>query len=307
MEGKIVQAFVVVALSIMVILDPSLAASDLSLNVASATTATYSKVLTDMRNNLQDPKLKYGNTNIPVMAAPSKTPKYLLVDLKASDGGTITVAFSKTDLYVQGYLDKFNNGKDFRAHFFPDALSDAKKTLFPEAKVAANRIEMKYKSSYGDIEKKAGDRSKLGLGVQPLNKLINKVYGKPLDVKTEAQLMLLVIQMLAEATRFKYIEGMILQKFSTFYNPDPKTIELEKSWQKITKGIKSSIKGVIKPELVLVDDKGKPWKVSKVDQVVPVMGLLKYEGSSSSITSKFYKVLMNVFKVNNGNGETAEL
>ncbi|KNA20053.1 hypothetical protein SOVF_055960 [Spinacia oleracea] len=107
MEGKTMKAFVVVAISIMVILEPSFAASDLSLDVGSATKTTYSKLLTDIRDNVKDPKLKYGGTNIPVMAKEG-TSKLLLIDLKSSDGKTITIGISKEDkfnLYVQGYLD----------------------------------------------------------------------------------------------------------------------------------------------------------------------------------------------------------
>ncbi|XP_021841706.2 antiviral protein I [Spinacia oleracea] len=287
MERKTVKSFVVVAISIWVILvEAIITASGLDLDVGIATKTTYSKLLTDIRDNVKDPKLKYGGTNIPVMAKEG-TSKLLLIDLKSSDGKTITIGISKEDkfnLYVQGYLDKVveNNREVFRAHIFPDASAYAKANMFIQQVPIGNkyRLPMKYKSTYGDIEKNGGSRTKLGLGVKQLNKFINNVYGKPFDAKTEAQFMLIVIQTIAEATRFKYIENMILAKFDSFENkPDPKTIELEVSWQKITKGIKSSnAEGEIKPELILKDAKGKTWKVNKVSQIAPDMGLLKYEG-----------------------------
>lgn len=274
---KSVVSLVVVVISIWAILEPSRAA-DLSFDVASATTTSYSKLLTDVRDRVKDPTLKYGGTNIPVMAAPTNPAKYLTVDLSASDGGKITIALSKNDLYVAGYLDKVD-GK-FRAHFFKDAPSDAIKSLFPEATDAKYRLIMAFKSSYADMEKSAKivDRSKLGLGPLPLNKLINQVYGKKLDVPTEAKFMLVAVQMLAEATRFKYIEDAILQNIRSSYNPDPKAIELEKSWQKITKAIKNSRNGVISPALDLIDAKGNRWTVSKVVDIAKDMGLLKNEG-----------------------------
>lgn len=288
MGGKMLKVSGVLAMIsiwlILLLLGPSIAASDLSFDVGSSPTkAMYSKLLSNIRDNVKDPKLKYGGTDIPVMAEESpKTTKLLLVDLKASEGGTITIGINKVSLYVEGYLDKIkiNNKEVFRAHIFPDASSYAIKNLFPEAPPGdVNRVEMKYTSGYGDIQNKAGLRSKVGLGIPQLNKFINKVYGKPLDVRTEAQLMLIVIQMLPEATRFKYIENMILENFYSFgYKPDPKTLSLEQNWQTITRGIQNSKNGVISPVLHLEDDTNKPWIVSKVSEIAPDMGLLKNEG-----------------------------
>ncbi|KAL6582011.1 hypothetical protein OROMI_006025 [Orobanche minor] len=269
---SVVLSFVVVVISISAILEPISCAADLSFEVSSATTTSYSKLLRDVRDRVKDPTLKYGGTNIPVMAAPTNPAKYLTIDLSASDGGKITIALSKNDLYVAGYLDKIDT--KFRAHFFKDAPSDARNSLFPEA-TGANRLNMAFKSSYADMEKSAkiADRSKLGLGPLPLNKLINQVYGKKLDVPTEAKFMLVAVQMLAEATRFKYIEDAILQNFRSSYNPNPKAIELEKSWQKITIAIKNSTNGIISPPLNL-----DGWTVSKVVDIAKDMGLLKNEG-----------------------------
>ncbi|XP_021841708.2 ribosome-inactivating protein saporin-7-like [Spinacia oleracea] len=320
MEGKTMKAFVVVAISILVILEPSFAASDLSLDVESATKTTYSNLINEIREKVKDPKLKYGGTNIPVMAAEApKKPKFLFIDLKASGGGTITIAISKEDkfnLYVLGYLDKIkvNNKEVLRAHIFrePDVSPYATKYLFPEVPVGDNRREIYYGSNYYGLESKGGDRKKLGLGVKQLDMFINNVYGKPVNDKIEAKFMLIVVQMIAEATRFEYIEKFILENFDEFeIMPDLKMIKLETNWQATTLGIKTSNKkGEIKPVIDLTYDNDKPWIVSKVSQIAPDMGLFKYEGgSSSNLASRFYKVLMNVFRVNNniGDDEAAEL
>ncbi|XP_010688810.2 protein synthesis inhibitor PD-S2 [Beta vulgaris subsp. vulgaris] len=294
---KTTERFLLIVISILVIGLPTWAA-DLTFNVETATKDTYSQLLNNVRGKVKNAKLKYGGTNVPVMAAPTNPPKYLLIDLKAGVV-SITIALDKNDLYVVGYLDKSEDGKP-RAHFFADSPAIAKTTLFPEAKGAKYRLQMNYKGTYGELEKNAkADRSKVGLGKQPLKKSMDQVYGKKLDVPTEAKFMLVAIQMFAEATRFKYIENKIIgQKFDQVYNPDHKSIKFELSWQKITKGIKSSKNGVISPPIDLVDAQNKPWKVSKVSDVINDMGLLKNEGNS--LVHLFSDVFLRFLASNNG-------
>ncbi|KMT02563.1 hypothetical protein BVRB_9g202500 [Beta vulgaris subsp. vulgaris] len=301
------RVWLAVVISIWLLLEPSCAA-DLSFDLGSATKTIYSKLLSDVRDKVKDPKLKYGDTNLPVIAAPSNPPKYLLVDIKTPEGATITFALNKNDLYLDAYLDKFQ-GK-FRAHFFTNTPNTAKKSLFPEAKGDANRVDMYYANTYDAIEGQAkAKRSELGLGVEKLKELVDYVYGlefvkkKGVD-KKEAQLMLFVIQMVSEAARSKYIEDMILQNFDTSIVPDPKARSLENEWGKISEGIKNSKNGVISPELDdLLDAQGKAWKVSKVKDIEGDMGLLKYSGKKK-LLALFYDMFLTFFKANN---EEAEL
>lgn len=269
---------ILTVISVWVILKPTFAA-DVSFNVASATKTSYTKFLNDVRDLVKDEKLKYGGTNLPVMAAPKVPPEYLLVDLEAGEGVVISIALNKSNLYILGYLDKV--AETYRAHFFSDIGSDANTTLFPEAKGVQNRINMGYTSSYYEITHAAGfsDRGKLSLGIQPLNKLIKLVYAKELVVKIEARLMLTAVQMISEAARFKYIENMILTTFTHFYNPDLKAKTLEVNWQTVSTKIMTSKNGIITPSLNLVDAKGKPWKVSLVKDIENDLGILKYEGN----------------------------
>ncbi|XP_021726635.1 ribosome-inactivating protein PD-L3/PD-L4-like [Chenopodium quinoa] len=318
---KVMGACVVVAIAVWMVLEPTLAASDIriSFDVEGATTATYSQLLNDVRNKVKDKNIVYGGLkDLPVMAAPSDN--YLYVDLTASQKRTITLAVNLNkgfSLYVIAYLDKING--NFRSHIFKDLPNNVKDNLFPEAKGKANRLIMNYKSDYASIESKAGSRNKLGLGKQPLNIFFNKVYGKPVDDKNQAKFMLVVMQMVSEATRFAYIENMIVQKFeqdiNECYKPDFKMIELEKSWQKITVGIKNSKGGEIKPQLDLRGPNNEPWPVTRVDQIAKDMGLLKYEGATKTANKGVYlgpfinKVqrhfnqFLSFLKANNGNDD----
>lgn len=277
MKGDIMRVCALVAvISIWVILEPCYAV-DQTLDVGTATGTVYSRVLTNLRNTVKDPNLNYGGSNIPVMAKP-RTVGYLLVDITATQG-TITIALSTSDLYLQGYADTIN-GKA-RGHFFSDIPVSSRTSVFPGVTDLKNVLVFPFGSSYSSMEGNTGakmSRSQLGLGKNPLNKLINQVYGKAPNAQNEAKLMLVVVQMIAEAMRFKYIENMVVANFDSFYNPDPKAIKLQTSWQSITKGIKNSKNNVISPELVLVDAQGSTWKVSQVNVIANDMGLLKNEG-----------------------------
>lgn len=119
----------------------------------------------------------------------------------------------------------------------------------------------------------------MSLGIKPLNKLIDQVFGKNLDVKREAKLMLVVVHMISKAARFKYIQNMVLKSFTQFYNSYPKALKLEGKWQSITKEIRKSNNGRLSSELDLVDAKGEPWKVTLVKDITGDMNLFKYEGN----------------------------
>ncbi|XP_074306593.1 ribosome-inactivating protein PD-L3/PD-L4-like [Silene latifolia] len=270
------------AISNRVMFCSTLAGADLTFNVGQATKTSYSTFLTNLRNLVSNPNVHYGQTNIPVMSAPTNPPKYITIDLHSNRGTVITVALSRNDLYIVGYLDKICG--NYRSHIFKDAPVSAS-TLFPVA-TGVNRVRILYDSSYAAMEKNAGvDRSKLGLGVVSLNRLFNAVYSQKLNVQTEAKFLLTAVQMISESARFKFIENKILGKFSDVYNPDPKAIEFEKSWDKTSKSVKNSKNGVIDPPLLLTDESGKQWVVTKVAQVAGDVGLFKNVEKSSELSS----------------------
>ncbi|XP_021743223.1 ribosome-inactivating protein PD-L3/PD-L4-like [Chenopodium quinoa] len=323
---KITSAYVMVAIAVWMVLEPTLAAKpDVSFDIEGATIASYSQLLTDVRNIVRDRKIVYGGRpDLPVMAKPSAAKNYLYVDLTASGGRTITIAVNLRkdyNLYVVAYLDKING--NFRSHIFKDFAksypADAEKNLFPEAKVKADRLVMHYESNYAEVESKAGSRANLGLGKQPLILFFNKVYGQPIVDTSEARFMLVVMQMLSEATRFAYIERMIVENFEKetdeCYKPDFKTIEFEKTWKKITVGIKNSKGGEIKPPLDLKDPEDNPWPVSSVEEIARDMGLLKNEGATTTANNRVslalvinklqrhFNQFISFFKANNGDDD----
>ena len=87
----------------------------------------------------------------------------------------------------------------------------------------------------------------------------------------------MVIQTIAKAVRFKYIEGEILSKFGSKngFKAKAKAISLENNWEKTSKTVKESIGPRI--DMELRDKNGKiVWKWFQVGKLVDVIGILKH-------------------------------
>nr|AAC98718.1 amarandin-2 [Amaranthus viridis] len=240
----------------------------------SATNKSYSTLLSSFRDEIQDKKLKgtYGFQNdLPVVAAPTKPAKYLYIDIQA-DKGMITAAFNKNDLYYMGYAHTADGAKKVR--LFKGAPTDVR-LIFPDVTNINNRYYSTITGNYNEL----GDRASVGLGAKPLNKFINEeIYTKKkFDIQTDQKLALMVIQTIAEAARFKYIEGEIVAKFSdnSGFKANPKAKSLENNWDKTSETVKASTGPRIDLELTYGNG-NVVWKWFQVGELVDVMGILKY-------------------------------
>ncbi|KAK9668871.1 hypothetical protein RND81_13G092900 [Saponaria officinalis] len=203
--------------------------------------------------------------------------KFLRVDLKVSTG-TVSLAIQRSNLYVLAYLAK-NDRNEFRAYYFKDKITTSKLNgLFPEAYGAQNHQQIEYGESYPQIETRAGiTRKNAGLGVKKLAAYMAEVNRKPRVIKSEAGFILLAAQMVAEATRFRYIEDLVLDNFDTEKEIEitpNRVIILENSWSIISQATKDSNNGVFETTLVL-KSYAVPNVEWEVDDVVEVnMGIL---------------------------------
>ncbi|CAK7340046.1 unnamed protein product [Dovyalis caffra] len=227
----------------------------LNFNLETASKSSYTTFVSSLRGKLKGTKEYYG---IPMLPEPSKAKdpeqRFLLVGLNVTKEKSITLA-----------LDVNNIAKD---------------SLWKDAK---ERLPIKYPSTYGGIEGKANPRSKVELGIEKLKFAILSVFGKQqIKENLEAKLLLLSVQMVSEATRFKYIEKMILNSierkgtYKSFF-PNPLVISLENGWEDLSEGVRNSKNGVISPAVQLIDPNNKPFKVDKVQAVAPYLSLMNYE------------------------------
>ncbi|CAK7351993.1 unnamed protein product [Dovyalis caffra] len=259
----------------------------ITFNFEGATPASYSAFVNSLRNEVESKKV-FG---LPVTATTAKVcERYILVDLKfkrKEEFLTLTLAIDVIDLYVVGYRDKYDE-KD-RANFLKDAPKVARDNLFEEAQKAKQVRDTTFKGTYTDLERFAGDRQIVELGVFKLQQAILSVYGKPDKKKKdepniEAKFFIISIQMVSEAARFQYIRKKVLEGgIYGSYKPDPKAISLETSWDKISKAIQTAdASGKFRSEIILKDEKGNTWIVKKVSDIKNDMGLLKGQASKFS-------------------------
>ncbi|KAK9732641.1 hypothetical protein RND81_04G012800 [Saponaria officinalis] len=243
-----------------------------NLNLQGTTKAQYSTFLKQLRDDIKDPNLHYGGTDLPVIKRPMTPPAFLRVNLRASTG-TVSLAVRRTNLYVAAYLAK-NDKNQFRAYYFKGQITTNQLNgLFSEATGVSNQQELGYGESYPQIQNAAGvTRQQAGLGIKKLAESMKKVNGVARVEKDEALFMLIAVQMVGEAARFKYIENLVLTNFDTAKEVEPvpdRVIILENNWGVLSRAAKVANNGVFQTPLVLtsyaVPD--VKWRVTTVAEV----------------------------------------
>nr|AAZ79489.1 saporin-S6-like protein [Saponaria officinalis] len=255
------------------------AVTSITLDLVNPTAGQYSSFVDKIRNNVKDPNLKYGGTDIAVIGPPSKE-KFLRINFQSSRG-TVSLGLKRDNLYVVAYLAMDNTNVN-RAYYFRSEITSAELTaLFPEA-TTANQKALEYTEDYQSIEKNAqitqGDQSRkeLGLGIDLLSTSMEAVNKKARVVKDEARFLLIAIQMTAEAARFRYIQNLVIKNFPNKFNSENKVIQFEVNWKKISTAIYGDAKNG-------VFNKDYDFGFGKVRQVKDLqMGLLMYLGKPKS-------------------------
>nr|Q7M1L6.3 RecName: Full=rRNA N-glycosylase sapovaccarin-S1; AltName: Full=Ribosome-inactivating protein sapovaccarin-S1; Short=RIP sapovaccarin-S1; AltName: Full=rRNA N-glycosidase [Gypsophila vaccaria] len=248
----------------------------ITLNLANPSKGQYSSFVDRIRNNVRDPKLKYGGTDIAVIGAPPTREKYLRINLQGPRG-TVSLGLRRENLYVVAYLAMDNTNTN-KAYYFRNQITSAElRTVFPEA-TAANQIVIQYGEDYQSIERNAQitqgsqSRKELGLGIDLLVTSIDGVNRKARVVRNEARFLLIAIQMTAEAARFRYIQNLVTFNFPKKFDSDNKVIQFEVSWGKISRAIYGDCKNG-------VFNKDYDFGFGKVRQAKQLqMGLLMYLG-----------------------------
>ncbi|XP_021841935.2 antiviral protein MAP [Spinacia oleracea] len=240
----------------------------------------YSQFLTRLRNAVEAPSMTCGLPS--TLRTPLRGKEYVHVDIKLSNTQKVTIGIDVMDLYVWGYKDIFN-GKH-RATFFGNTPKDAKDKLFPDTTVSRTT---KFLSTYVSLERYAKvGRKDLELKLKTLEDGIKSVYGKPekeLGNAAEAKFVLIAIQMVAEAARFKFMENGIVNFDSSkaFKN---KMIAFQNDWDPASQAIhKASPKCTTISPTLIISNIDYRQEVKTVDQIKNDMGLLKYKKSNTPL------------------------
>ncbi|XP_057523479.1 ribosome-inactivating protein PD-L3/PD-L4-like [Amaranthus tricolor] len=237
---------------------------------------SYSKFLTRLRNAITSNVRSCG-----LKTTPSKQPRgqgYVYVKLQTGKKKWVTLAVEVTNLYVWGYEDsKKYNGKT-RANYFSDTPQYIKESVFINSEVRT----ASFASDYSSLEKAAGvKREDLMLGIASLDEAITSVYNVTTDelndnVKKEAKFLLIAIQMVAEAARFRLMENSIVAGDNS-EDLKLKTVSFQDEWEKISNAIHNAAPECkeFSPPLQVGDD-----VYNNVDEIKDEIGILKYKSTN---------------------------
>lgn len=270
---------------------------------------TYASFMASLRAQLTGTM----ECHIPVTRAKAAdAQRFVLVDLKTSSDKIVTLAIDVTSVYIVAYRDTTSDKKD-RANFLSDAPTVAKKNLFKGATVR----NIPFGGNYIALEKAAGQgRNSIELGLAKLEFAIESIYGKKtIDGKLEAKFLLIAIQMVSEAARFHYIETKVTESGSHgSFKPDPKVINLENNWGKISDEIHKSVTSKppanctnISPAINLINADGTQWKVDKIATIKPDLGILKFKDAKIiRIVSHFTRFVRSIIVDGEEDGDVLE-
>lgn len=239
----------------------------------------YSEFLTRLRDALEAPTKACGLQT--TVGSPSKGEEYIHVDIKFSNTQWVTIGIDVMDMYVWGYKDNVKYKGKSRATFFKNTPKVAKDNLFPDTTPRTTT----FLSTYGSLERYAKvGRVDLELTLKNLKACIISVYGKPekeLDNAVEAKFVLIAVQMVAEATRFRFMEKGIVN-FDSSKAFKYKMVAFQNDWDPASQAIHkaSPTCTTISPTLVIstIDYR---QEVKEVDEIKDDMGLLKFKKSNT--------------------------
>ncbi|XP_063939836.1 agglutinin-1-like [Daucus carota subsp. sativus] len=224
-----------------------------------ANQTTYADFIHNLRDEMGSQSTIYGIPQLQDAASLANEDRYVEVTLYSSTGTSITVAIDKVNAYVIGY----QNGYD--AYFFPGQDVPETSNVF----VGATRCLLPFNSSYSALEKSAGTtRGSTKLGIGELDKAIQALYDKKEDSALACS-MLIVIQMISDAVRSRYVEKLILQHISndnstSVFLPTPAMIAFQDEWKNLSSKITYSVGGVIYPPFILPTGSNQKVSVTSV-------------------------------------------
>ncbi|XP_062079311.1 ribosome-inactivating protein gelonin-like [Humulus lupulus] len=178
---------------------------------------------------------------------------------------SITFAIHSLNAYVVAY----QVDADERCYFFRETPPNSKTLLFSHCKT---RVDVNLETNYV----KLGGREKTRLGFKALDQSLDAF--KSFDSKDPndelRQNLLVVIQMVAEAARFKNIQQMLeWNGFESGFFPRGDIISYENKWEDLSKAFQQSEDGKF-PEIALQHEDYTSRYVSTVAEVKNDMGLL---------------------------------
>ncbi|XP_062076284.1 beta-galactoside-specific lectin 1-like [Humulus lupulus] len=179
---------------------------------------------------------------------------------------SITFAVYALNSYVVAYQED----SAMRCYFFKEVPAKSQSLLFNQCKT---RVDVNLETNYV----KLGGREKTRLGFKALDNSLDvfKKFNSKQPTDELRQNLLVVIQMVAEAARFKNIQQyMEWNGFDSGFLPGGYIISYENKWEDLSKAIQQSKNGKFATPIQLLNEDYTPRNVSTVAEVQKDMGLL---------------------------------
>lgn len=223
---------------------------------------------------------------LPVLRSRGSVPlsqRFVLVDITNYAGETATLAVDVTNVYIVGY--RVGNHS-----FFTRPEDDDTREAINRLFEGTERHTFTFTGSYVDLERAAGGREgtirrdTIGLGTGALDAAVTtmNLYANnptPTILHSVARGLIVCIQMISEAARFRYIEFEMKSRIRRNIDsePDPSIIELENSWSALSDQIQMShTDGVFQSSIQLQRRNYSRFHVSDVQTVLPFISLLLF-------------------------------
>ncbi|KAF4350173.1 nigrin b [Cannabis sativa] len=225
---------------------------------------SYQTFMQSLRRELSSGTTSY---DIPLLRKESEAVKdkqFVYVRLE-NQSFKITFAISTLNSYVIAY----QVDAEKRCYFFKEAPPEAKTSLF---KKSTKRVNVNLSTNYNEL----GKRENVNLGFKSLDNSLEgfKRFDSENPTNELCQILIVVIQMVAEAARSKYIQQKIEWKgFEAGFFPKSDIISYENKWKNLSKAIQNSKNGSF-PKIQLQNEDYSDRYVSKVAEVKNDMALL---------------------------------
>ncbi|KIJ38555.1 hypothetical protein M422DRAFT_210802, partial [Sphaerobolus stellatus SS14] len=191
-----------------------------TLNVETATAATYRNFIEDIRRRLQ-----YGSVlshDRPLLRPQERNPEHWFeVGLTTSTPDrTVWLRVRSDNLYVDAYrAENVEQWSEFN--------NSAGRHLFEGSRL------LEFGCNYNSLERHGGRRIDTSLGQPQLHTTVNWLFDAE-TVARRAQALIVIIQMISEAIRFLAITNFVVTNWRNGTTPTNQIIALENGWRDIS-------------------------------------------------------------------------
>ncbi|MFK0247134.1 RICIN domain-containing protein [Amycolatopsis azurea] len=205
-----------------------------------------------------------------ILSMPAEAPGYIRLRIE-DDRNHVTLFMRLQNAYIIGYAaydDRSNRTTYYQLRDEPVPAE------FEERETE----RLHFNGNYVDLERNAGEdttRSTVTLGASSLYEIVHDprpMADGRINQRKIAKNLLVLIQMVAEAARFRAIESLIARRMDEGLNAPPEMLQLENNWSLYSGRIRNAEGGTLEPP-VEIGTRNYP----RVSNLAVIMGILAFQ------------------------------